>query len=68
MGIVGLLVLLVLLPLVFIVVGIVMIFLNDPAKRKKGKLFLLGGVLALLVEVLIGYSICSNMHFGGGFH
>lgn len=68
MGIVGLLVLLILLPLVFIVVGIVMVFFNDQAKRKKGKLFLLGGVLALLVEVLIGYSICSNMHFSGGFH
>jgi hypothetical protein len=68
MGIVGILVLLILLPLVFIIVGIVMVFFNDPAKRKRGRLFLLGGVLALLVEVLIGYSICSNLHIGGGFH
>lgn len=68
MGFAGLLILLIIAPLVFIVAGIVLIFFTDEAKRKKGRLFLMGGFLALLVEVLIGYSICSNMHFGGGFH
>ena len=68
MGFAGLLILLKIAPLVFIVASIVLIFFTDEKKKKKGRLFLMGGFLALLVEVLIGYSICSNMHFGGGFH
>ena len=50
-------------PLLLIILGVIFLFNNDEAKRKRGKYLLLTGVLAILVEILIGYSICSNLRF-----
>jgi hypothetical protein len=33
----------------------------NPIKRKRGKYLLLTGMVAILVEILIGYSICFNI-------
>lgn len=44
MEVVWLLILLLLSPLIFIVVGIVMAFYSDEAKRRKGKRFLIGRI------------------------
>lgn len=52
-------------PAVMAIAGFVLLFHADAAKQKKGRNLLLGGILLFLVEVLIGYSICSNMNFGG---
>ncbi len=63
MGFLGLLLLLVLSPVVLAIAGIVFLFRPDEIKRKKGKHLLLAGVLLFLVEILIGYSICTGMNF-----
>ena len=56
----------VVLPLVFVIMGIVKMCSSDEQKRKAGVKFLLGGILLFGVFVVIGYSACSNMSFGGG--
>ena len=56
----------VVLPLVFVIMGIVKMCSSDEQKRKAGVKFLLGGILLFGVFVVIGYSACSNMRFGGG--
>jgi hypothetical protein len=52
-------------PAILAIAGFVLLFNSDAAKQKRGRNLLLGGILLFLVEVLIGYSICSNMNFGG---
>ena len=52
-------------PIILGIVGIVMFFNTDEILKKRGKKLLLTGVILFLVEVLIGYSICSSMSFGG---
>jgi SNF family Na+-dependent transporter len=47
-------------PLLLLLLGVIFLFNNDEAKRKRGKYLLLTGILAILVEILIGYSMCSN--------
>lgn len=54
---------LLLVPAVLIIIGIVFLFLSKPGYKKKGTFLILGGFLIILVEILIGYSICSNMNF-----
>jgi uncharacterized membrane protein HdeD (DUF308 family) len=56
----------VVLPLIFVIMGIVKICSSDEQKRKAGIKFLLGGILLFGVFVVIGFSMCSNMSFGGG--
>jgi hypothetical protein len=55
-------------PFILMIAGIVQLSRKDAVKRKSGKNLLLIGVGLLGVELLIGYSMCSNMHFGGGMH
>lgn len=62
MGFLGLLLLILLVPIVFIIMGIVFLLNRDEAAKKKGKNFLLAGILVALIEILIGYSICSNLN------
>jgi uncharacterized membrane protein HdeD (DUF308 family) len=62
MGFLGLLLLLLLVPVVFIIMGIVFLLNRDEATKKKGKNFLLAGILIALIEILIGYSMCSNLN------
>jgi SNF family Na+-dependent transporter len=50
-------------PLLLLLLGVIFLFNNDEVKRKRGKYLLLTGVLAILVEILIGYSMCSNLNF-----
>ena len=50
-------------PLLLLLLGVIFLFNNDDVKRKRGKYLLLTGVLAILVEILIGYSICSGLRF-----
>ena len=61
----GILFIAVVLPLIFVIIGIVRLFSKNGERNKSGKKFLLGGILMFGVFVLIGYSICSNMSFGG---
>jgi hypothetical protein len=65
-GLIAILFIAVVLPLIFVVMGIVKMCSNDEQKRKAGIKFLLGGIGLFGVFVLIGFSICSNMSFGGG--
>jgi hypothetical protein len=67
MGILLLLAFLALIPFIMMLVGLIMAFSSDAETSKKGSRYLLYGFLILLVEVLIGFAICSNMNFGG-FH
>jgi hypothetical protein len=53
------------LPLFLIIKGIVKLFNDDEKIRKAGLGFLLGGIALFGAFVLIGFSICSNMKFGG---
>ena len=55
-------------PFILMIAGIVQLNRKDAAKQRSGKNLLLIGVGLLGVELLIGYSICSNMHWGGGIH
>ena len=55
--------LLVLAPIVLVIMGIAFIANPDPKKKKKGKYLLLSGVLVVLVEILVGFSICSGIRF-----
>lgn len=60
-----LLVALIAAPFILMLVGIVKLFNATEIKRKSGGKLLLIGIALLGVEILIGYSICSNMSFGG---
>ena len=62
MGFLLLLLILLLAPVVLGILGIVYLCNNDPELKKKGKYFLLSGVILFLLEVLIGFSICSNIN------
>ncbi len=57
----GILILLVCIPFVMMLIGIVQLFWSDAAIRKTGKKLLLIGIALVGVELLIGYSICSNI-------
>ena len=57
--------LLVFAPFILMIVGVVQLTRSDLIKKKKGEKLLLIGIGLLGVELLIGYSICSNMNFGG---
>ena len=63
MGLLGLLMLFVLVPIAFIIMGIVFLCNRDEAVKKKGRNFLLSGILIILIAILIGYSLCSNLNF-----
>jgi len=60
---IALLFLAVLTPFVVMITGIILFFNNNESKRKNGRNLLLGGVIFILIEVLIGYSVCSNLNF-----
>ncbi len=66
-GLIAILFIAVVLPLIFVIMGIVKMCSNSEQKRKDGLKFLLGGILLFDVFVIIGFSICSNMGIGG-FH
>ena len=53
----------VLTPFVLMLTGIALLFNSNESKRKKGRNLLLGGIILILIEVLIGYSVCSGMNF-----
>lgn len=53
---------------ILMIVGVVQLTRSDLIKKKNGKKLLLIGIGLLGVELLIGYSICSNMNFAGGMH
>ena len=57
--------LLIFAPFILMIVGVVQLTRSDLIKKKNGKKLLLIGIGLLGVELLIGYSICSNMNFGG---
>jgi hypothetical protein len=61
MALIGLLLLFLIAPLVLAIVGIFFICKADPVQKKKGKYMLLGAMLLLLMEILVGYSVCSNL-------
>jgi hypothetical protein len=63
MGLIGLLLLIIFVPIVFIIMGIIFLFGRDETTKKKGRNFLLAGILILLIEILIGYSLCSGLNF-----
>jgi hypothetical protein len=65
-GLIAILFIAVALPLIFVIMGIVKMCSSNEQKRKVGLRFLLGGIGLFGVFVLIGFSICSNMSFGGG--
>ncbi len=65
-GLILILFLIVVIPLIFVIMGIVKLCSSNEQKRKDGLKFLLGGILLFGVFVVIGFSICSNMSFGGG--
>lgn len=51
-------------PLVLLLAGFIKILLADPGKRRSGRILLLTGLIWLTAEILIGYSVCSNMSLG----
>jgi hypothetical protein len=55
--------LLILVPVVLMIIGIVFLCNNDSRVKKKGRNFLLSGILVVLLEILIGYSVCSGLNF-----
>ena len=57
--------LLIIAPFVLMLLGIGQFFVKDESKRKKGRNLILTGIALLGTEILIGYSICSNIHIGG---
>ncbi len=48
------------IPVVLMIIGVVNLFSPGSDVKKKGRNFLLSGVLIILIEFLIGYSICSG--------
>ena len=65
-GLILILFIVVVVPLISIIMGIVKMCSSNEQKRKDGLKFLLGGILLFGVFVVIGFSMCSNMSFGGG--
>ncbi|HMO63056.1 MAG TPA: hypothetical protein PKC39_08910 [Ferruginibacter sp.] len=63
MGFIWLLILLMLSPLILMLVGFILLLNKDTATRKRGRNLLLVGLILLLIEILIGYSVCSNLSF-----
>ena len=59
----GILALGIIIPVIFMVVGIVYLCNKDSDVKKKGRNFLLSGILLILIEILIGYSVCSGLRF-----
>jgi multisubunit Na+/H+ antiporter MnhC subunit len=57
--------LLIFAPFILMIIGVIQLTRSDLVKKKNGKKLLLAGIGLLGVELLIGYSICSNMNFGG---
>jgi hypothetical protein len=57
---------LVIVPLALMLAGLIQLVSHDETKRKKGMMMLLGGVALLGAELLIGYSVCSNINISGG--
>ncbi len=62
----GILLALVLAPLVLIIIGIAKLFSSNEHVKKMGSKLILYAILLLGTEILIGYSLCSNIHIGGG--
>ena len=52
-------------PFILMIIGVIQLTRSDLVKKKNGKKLLLACIGLLGVELLIGYSICSNMNFGG---
>ena len=66
MGLLVLLILLLITPLILMLIGFIkLVAASEPQGRSSGKRLLLIGLIWLAAEILIGYSICSNMRFGG---
>jgi hypothetical protein len=63
MGLVWLILIVALSPLALIIAAVVLLLTGDAAKKSRGKKLLLAGILGLLIEILIGFSVCSNLHF-----
>ena len=53
-------------PLGLFLTGIIKVTSKDAKVRKSGSMFLLVAVGLFLTEVLIGYSVCTNIHIAGG--
>jgi hypothetical protein len=63
MGFIWLLILLMLSPLILMLVGFILLLNKENDTRKRGRNLLLVGIVLLLAEILIGYSVCSNLNF-----
>jgi hypothetical protein len=63
MGFLGLLIIIMLSPLLLVLAGIVFLFKKDEAGKRKGKIMLLIGIALILLEILIGNTVCSDMNF-----
>ncbi|HPH92407.1 MAG TPA: hypothetical protein PLZ68_16415 [Ferruginibacter sp.] len=59
----GILALGIIIPVILMIIGIVNLFNRDSDIKKKGRNFLLSGILLILIEILIGYSVCSGLRF-----
>jgi len=59
----GILALGIIIPMILMIIGIVNLFNSDSDVKKKGRNFLLSGILLILIEILIGYSVCSGLRF-----
>jgi len=59
----GILALGIIIPVILMIIGIVNLFNRDSDIKKKGRNFLLSGTLLILIEILIGYSVCSGLRF-----
>lgn len=59
----GILALGIIIPVILMIIGIVNLFNPDIDIKKKGRNFLLSGILLILIEILIGYSVCSGLRF-----
>jgi hypothetical protein len=57
----GLLALAIIIPVTLMIMGIVFLLNADGDVKKKGRNFLLSGILLILIEILIGYSVCSGI-------
>ena len=57
----GLLALAIIIPVTLMTMGIVFLLNADGEVKKKGRNFLLSGILLILIEILIGYSVCSGV-------
>jgi uncharacterized membrane protein len=57
--------LLIFAPFILMIIGVIQLTRADVMKKRNGKKLLLAGIILLGTELLIGYSVCSNMSFGG---